>query len=393
MPDHFFTTGLAAPALLRQLGITRVGDITGLDSIGIPVWFATRPNSRALSVAQGKGAGDALARISAVMEAAEGAVAERPEDIVRCFGDLAEMAVKGRKVVPFERLTRCDPARIRPAHRYAWGRGIELNSGAEIFAPYELLGLDLRARTPWDHAAFRMSSIGLAAGNDREAVIAHALLEAIEHDATATLDLLGWVPAIARRIAYLPGDHAELDDLVTKVQAAGFTPHFFALAGRVALPVIGCFFMREVVGEGGIGGMLTAGFACRPDAGDAAAAALLECVQSRATDIAGARDDIKGFAYQGSRAQLPDGALPEVALREVTGHRPRDSLASPAARLAHVMVCLKSAGIDTVYAFDLQPPEIPLHVARVLVPDLGSSGEGGTLRGGAGMLDALMRAG
>ncbi|MFB4373309.1 hypothetical protein RAC92_06975, partial [Agrobacterium sp. CR_3] len=41
-----------APGLLRRFGMTRVGDVTGLDIIGIPVGFAARPNSRRLSVSQ-----------------------------------------------------------------------------------------------------------------------------------------------------------------------------------------------------------------------------------------------------------------------------------------------------------------------------------------------------
>jgi YcaO-like protein with predicted kinase domain len=41
--------------LLPKLGITRVANVTGLDTIGIPVAMAVRPNSRSLSVSQGKG--------------------------------------------------------------------------------------------------------------------------------------------------------------------------------------------------------------------------------------------------------------------------------------------------------------------------------------------------
>src|SRR5579872_5344414 len=58
-------------------GITRVANITGLDVIGIPVWVAFRPNSRSLSVSQGKGLDDAAAKASAVMESIEAFHAER----------------------------------------------------------------------------------------------------------------------------------------------------------------------------------------------------------------------------------------------------------------------------------------------------------------------------
>ena len=62
-----------------RLGITRVGDITGLDRIGVPVWFCCRPNSRGLAVSQGKGITSERARLSAIMEALEGAIAEQTE--------------------------------------------------------------------------------------------------------------------------------------------------------------------------------------------------------------------------------------------------------------------------------------------------------------------------
>jgi YcaO-like protein with predicted kinase domain len=56
-------TWAAVQPLLQEIGITRVGDITGLDRIGIPVWIAVRPNSRTLSVSQGKGLDAPAARI------------------------------------------------------------------------------------------------------------------------------------------------------------------------------------------------------------------------------------------------------------------------------------------------------------------------------------------
>jgi len=55
----------------RQIGVTRVGNVTGLDRIGIPVTVAVRPNSRSVSVSQGKGLGISQAFASALMEAIE----------------------------------------------------------------------------------------------------------------------------------------------------------------------------------------------------------------------------------------------------------------------------------------------------------------------------------
>src|SRR4029077_10358873 len=58
-------------ALAPVMGITRVANVTGLDSVGIPVVMVCRPNSRSLAVSQGKGIDLASARASGLMEAAE----------------------------------------------------------------------------------------------------------------------------------------------------------------------------------------------------------------------------------------------------------------------------------------------------------------------------------
>src|SRR5262249_37627598 len=56
---------------MARMGITRLGNVTGLDRIGIPVAIAVRPNSRSVSVSQGKGLTLSHALASALMEATE----------------------------------------------------------------------------------------------------------------------------------------------------------------------------------------------------------------------------------------------------------------------------------------------------------------------------------
>jgi ribosomal protein S12 methylthiotransferase accessory factor YcaO len=62
---------------LPVMGITRVADITGLDTIGIPVIAVCRPNSRSVVVSLGKGLDVMAARASGVMESIEAFMAER----------------------------------------------------------------------------------------------------------------------------------------------------------------------------------------------------------------------------------------------------------------------------------------------------------------------------
>ena len=79
--------------LAKQMGITRLGNITGLDRIGIPVAIAVRPNSRSVSVSQGKGLDLPQAMASALMEASEGFHAEELGPVRRAsYRDLARSA-------------------------------------------------------------------------------------------------------------------------------------------------------------------------------------------------------------------------------------------------------------------------------------------------------------
>ena len=59
-----------APAA-RRAGITRIAELTGLDTLGIPVFAAIRPMGRSLSTQQGKGTTALAARVSALMESLE----------------------------------------------------------------------------------------------------------------------------------------------------------------------------------------------------------------------------------------------------------------------------------------------------------------------------------
>src|SRR6516165_9803382 len=76
--------------LAARMGITRLGNITGLDRIGIPVAIAVRPNSRSVSVSQGKGLELPQAMASALMEACEGLHAEEIGPVrIAAYRDIA----------------------------------------------------------------------------------------------------------------------------------------------------------------------------------------------------------------------------------------------------------------------------------------------------------------
>jgi len=358
---------------LPAFGITRAGDLTGLDRIGIPVWFASRPNARALAVAQGKGLHPAEACISAIMEAIEGAVAERAGPLVAEFGTPAEMERRGRRVPSLPPLARFVPASFDPGRERAWAAGLSWRTGETVFLPFELVGLDMRDDMPWDHAAFGMASIGLGASLSLAGAMLHALYELVEHDATALVDVFGPSSATMRRVAYAPGRHARLDQAVALVRAAGIEPAFADLTRDIRLCVIGAFIDWPDVGGGPP--RLCGGFACRADPSDAALAALLEAVQSRLTVIAGARDDIAPEEYATPARRVPP--LPPsagtIASLEV-GTPPAGTL------LRHAIDRVLDAGIEDIHVFPLGGEAMGVSVVRVLAPGLDCAPAHGPLR-------------
>ena len=56
-------------SLSKEIGLTRLVDITGLDNIGIPVYASVRPNAKLLQSNSGKGLTHKHAQCSALMEA------------------------------------------------------------------------------------------------------------------------------------------------------------------------------------------------------------------------------------------------------------------------------------------------------------------------------------
>src|SRR5580698_7948827 len=141
------TTLARLAPFLPAMGITRVANITGLDSIGIPVVVAVRPNSRGLAVSQGKGLDLFAAKVSALMESIEAHHAERiiAPLILASYDDIR----RTRRVVNVDQLPRVSDrtatsSRIggkafHPGLELLWIEGYDLINSESIWLPYELV--------------------------------------------------------------------------------------------------------------------------------------------------------------------------------------------------------------------------------------------------------------
>src|SRR5262249_21639866 len=83
---------------LADFGITRCADITRLDAdLGMPVFAAIRPRATVLQSSAGKGLSVAAAKVSALMEAIELDVAERPQTSLLRRATKAEILAEGER--------------------------------------------------------------------------------------------------------------------------------------------------------------------------------------------------------------------------------------------------------------------------------------------------------
>ncbi|WP_182086236.1 YcaO-like family protein [Aureimonas sp. ME7] len=351
---------------MAALGITRLARQTGLDRIGIPVWAAIRPNSLSLAVNQGKGANDDAAMASALMEAAEYAIAERPNAPAR-IATKAELLAEGAPV--FEPRRQMAPGALVPENReLSWLSGRSLFHGGEVWVPTEAVRLD---HTTEVFGGLARSSNGLASGNNEDEAVLHALCELVERDAQTFQRFRPGRSASLVRIDPASFGSALVDDLCARLRAADFHLDLFDITTEIGIPVV-----HAVVRDARIpvhGQLdLAAGSGCHPFVPHAAVRAITEAVQTRITNISGARDDIDPAEYAeplrpGLRAYV------EAAHTQATGEPPR-SIASPEVTPARFLDIVRQrlldAGIDEAIAVTLGSEAHEIVVVRAFAPRL-----------------------
>jgi YcaO-like protein with predicted kinase domain len=365
----------ALTPLFKDLGITRLGEITGLDTLGVPVACAIRPNSFSLSVSLGKGLDRESAYASAAMEAAEIAVAERfPAASV--YASLEELENRGKTAIDLTRMARCVPERLDPETRIAWVEGFDLISPKRILVPWALVGLDHRLTPEGFHDAFEVSSDGLASGNSTAEAVLHGMCELIERDAYALFELLPEHVRWSRLCAPRRSDDPQLGDLLRSVERAGLRLQLFDMTTDLQVPSYMAVLWPSSDEKSPVPtwASVCGGCGCHPLSTRAIIRALTEAVQARAALVAGARDDFAREHY--CLIERPGDMVPEVftpAGREVLrpplfqGNSPYETIGQ---RISQLLRTLLAAGVSQVVAVELPTDDWSIKVVRVLIPDL-----------------------
>lgn len=366
---------------LRTMGITRLADITGLDTIGIPVAQAVRPMGRSLSVSQGKGRTLDAALASAAMEAVETWHAEFP-DLDNITGTARELRKAGHRTLDLGQLAPMgSPATTREREAWShipirWVSGRDLVDGRTVLVPFDAVHMDL-TQTPETDFLPR-SSNGLAGGNTMFEALASALHELIERDSTADFARLDRLEQSARRI-----NHEDVSDrwlsaawMIGLIEECGLAIDLFDMTNDIGIPTVSSriYETHGAKASGEVSASAT-GAGTHLDPETAMSRAITEAAQSRLTKIAGTRDDLTPQRYEKAPAASLAERLHFIADRadDRIGDFSHDDLSTTSAELdvQHLVDALTSAGIRQIASIDLTKPEIGIPVVRCVAPGLG----------------------
>jgi YcaO-like protein with predicted kinase domain len=352
--------------LAPRMGITRLGNVTGLDRIGIPVVVAVRPNSRSVSVSQGKGLDLTQAMTSALMEAVEGFHAEEVGQ-GRC-ASYCELAANHCVVDPLTLCTTGRPFDVEA--EISWLEGYDLLRREPCWLPAEIVHTDYTQ--PLD-GYFLAGSNGLASGNHLVEAISSAICELVERDAVAVWASLGIRAKAQRALDAGSVDDLDCRALLAKYDKAGIAVRLWNVTTEIGIAAFLCDIHDPSVDEPGRLRRFH-GAGCHLDPAIALARALTEAAQTRLTYITGVRDDLLPVEYE----EPPNADIVEAlldALRQETApHSFREVPAFAADDLAldlrWELERLRSAGITRVVAVDLTRPDFGIPVVRVVIPGL-----------------------
>lgn len=351
---------------MKRAGITRIADLTGLDTLGIPVATAIRPMGRSLSTQQGKGLTWDAARVSALMEALETWTAEQPQQGVVAS---ANAMARDRNIVDIDQLPR--PAgTLDRNQKYLWVRGYDLVGDAEIWVPGQAVSLDTtQVGADGSGMIFDVSSNGLASGNVLVEAILHGLYEVIERDAEAA-----WRRTTGdRRIILDTISDRTLVQMIDRITGTGARVFVFDLESDVGVTCIGCSIVEDPREPMWRPLGVYQGFGAHLVPEIAIARAITEAAQTRLTYIAGGRDDFFPHDYERTtdpelvRAiwdQLARPCEEPVAFDDLPKYAPR-SLGEALEMVAELAV---TAGCEQIIAVELTHRTLKVPVAKVLVP-------------------------
>ncbi|PDQ36099.1 MAG: hypothetical protein B5766_02895 [Candidatus Lumbricidophila eiseniae] len=350
---------------LGRCGITRLANVTNLDTIGLPVYVAIRPNSRGLSTSQGKGITRDAARVSAMMESFEGwhgenIVVTGPYARRREAEDLS--GIRAVDVAGLYR--RGESSAWSERRRLPWCVGRDLLTDSAVLVPYDAVSTDF-TETVMPTPIIRTTN-GLASGNLQLEAELHGLYEVLERDSVGrwTKQNPDWSDVV---------DPSTLDDenreIIAAVREAGLVVAVRQLPSWCGLPVFAAMIAPSLA-QPSLPRATFSGYGAHLDPKVAVSRALTEAVQSRLALISGNRDDLWPSEY----ARVLDHRAADEWSRSIAAAPlsvnftdVRDLSTSTLDEDLDLLLARLRDHVDFVVAVDLRHEELGIPVTKIVV--------------------------
>lgn len=347
---------------LGSLGVTRVAEITSLDTVGIPAHVAIRPLGKHLSSSQGKGVTPELSWISAVMEAAEGYHIENAKPAI--IHDSYNALSKSHECV--------DPTKF--AHTLlnkrnlldidlGWVKAQEIYSNHSYLIPHAITSMDSTGYQP-EKNFLSISSNGLAAGNCHDEATCHALLEINERD-----DLTQWsrskIPLAQHPQINLSTIGGSSQQLISTIDNANLKLQLWDISQS------SLYTFRCTINEIETNRRLSTAFGtgCHYNRDIAISRAITEAVQDRLVLISGSRDDIFPDFYHKLNAQ--DAVKFSGAYISLKNRVNQQSMDTVQALLDQIKVILREEkSISEIFYYDHTKSDIGIPVVQLFIPKM-----------------------
>jgi len=354
--------------IINHIPITRISNITPLDTLEVPVWCAFTPLALDLTTHMGKGTTHKSAKISAIMEAIERFSAERSSSETR-KSSWNELTSCGEQVLD---PSCCDlpiNTTFSKNKLFDWIAAEDINSGESIYIP-----TDLALSPPRQGILNRVDTNGLASGNSLLEASIHALTEVIERDAMgqhAFADLY-----CSQENVILP--RCRIDQRTWPVSSAliaenikekGLELFVDWLPTDIAVPTFRALLIDSLfLYRGSVRPRSFVGFGTAPDPDLAIQRSITEAIQSRLAVIQGARDSFNIIpcvpsGYSWHYRTMEQMLFPFDIVQGFRSLNLQEDLTWLRNRLIE-------AGFVKILRIDLTRPEIQIPVVRIRVPGL-----------------------
>lgn len=364
---------ILASEIAEEMGVTRVTDITWLDKIGVPVFAGIRPFAAkgSLNVHNGKGMRPNEAKIGAFMESIEFSLAES----MKHQRDIRKFSIEEiQKSLPSGLFISSFGAQL----------GVSLKEDEEIFCveatdiisghngliPAELIFHPVNLSG--QRSIFGGTTTnGLCSGNTRLEAVIHGVCEVLERD-VKSFDII----QNRSSIVDINTEPEAIRALREKIEQAGLILSLRKTVNEFKLPYFSAFILEPDT-QNPIS--VADGYGLHPLAEIAATRAITEAVQSRLTHIHGGRDDIvKRIHFYQKNPDLDEKVIMDNLRKKILdcsrmvpffdGYEEKLEIESVEALWQNIKVKMASAGLEHCFVYDLNPPDFPFNVLRVVIP-------------------------